>query len=103
VSKIGNFLVFNNGYHAAHHENAGLHWSKLPEAHAKIAHLIDPRLNEQSIFGFCFRSYVLGFFSSRFRTRQIGRPAYDPPDQGALDLRTADVDAVEAGTNAEMA
>jgi fatty acid desaturase len=103
VSRVGNFLVFNNGYHAAHHENAGLHWSKLPEAHAKIAHLIDPELNQNSIFGFCFRAYVLGLFSSRFRTRQVGRPAYEPPDQGALDLSTAEVDAVEAGTNAEMA
>lgn len=103
VSKLGNFLVFNNGFHAAHHENAGLHWSKLPEAHARISDQIDPALNQQSIFGFCFRSYVLGFFSDRFRTRQIGRPAYAPPDDGAVDLRTADVDAVEAGTNADMA
>ncbi len=46
VSKLGNFLVFNNGYHTAHHESAGLHWSKLPAAHAKIAHLIDPALNQ---------------------------------------------------------
>lgn len=103
VSKLGNFLVFNNGFHAAHHENAGLHWSKLPEAHARISDQIDPALNQQSIFGFCFRSYVLGFFSDRFRTHQIGRPAYAPPDDGAVDLRTADVDAVEAGTNADMA
>ena len=45
VRKLGNWFVFNNGYHTAHHESAGLHWSKLPEAHAKIAHLIDPELN----------------------------------------------------------
>ena len=43
VGKLGNWLVFNNGLHTAHHESAGLHWSKLPEAHAKIAHLIDAR------------------------------------------------------------
>lgn len=103
VSKIGNFLVFNNGFHAAHHENAGLHWSKLPAYHATIADKIDPELNQSSIFGFCFRSYVLGIFSDRFRTHQIGRPAYEPPTGEGLDLRTADVDAVEAGTNAEMA
>ena len=103
VSKLGNWLVFNNGYHTAHHESAGLHWSKLPEAHAKIAHLIHPDLNQGSIFGFCIRSYVLGFFNERYRTHQVGRAAYEPPDGGEIQLQTASVAAVEAGVNASMA
>jgi fatty acid desaturase len=103
VSKLGNFLVFNNGYHAAHHESAGLHWSKLPEAHAKIAHLIDPELNQQSIFGFCLKAYLLGALSERFRTKQVGRAPYDPPMGGEVKLETAAVPAVEAGVNASMA
>jgi fatty acid desaturase len=103
VSKLGNWMVFNNGYHAAHHEAAGLHWSKLPEAHAKIAHFIDPELNQQSIFGFCLKAYLLGAFSERFRTKQIGRAAYDPPNGVELKLETAAVSAVEAGVNASMA
>jgi fatty acid desaturase len=103
VSKLGNWLVFNNGYHTAHHESAGLHWSKLPEAHAKIAHLIHPELNQSSIFGFCLRAYLLGVFSERFRTKQIGRAPYDPPYGAELKLETAGVSAVEAGVNASMA
>jgi beta-carotene hydroxylase len=103
VSKLANWFVFNNGYHTAHHESAGLHWSKLPEAHAKIAHLIDPELKQQSIFGFCLRAYLLGAFSERFRTRQVGRAPYDPPGGGELELETASVSAVEAGVNASMA
>ncbi len=103
VSKFANWFVFNNGYHTAHHESAGLHWSKLPEAHAKIAHLIDPVLKQHSIFGFCFRAYLLGAFSERFRTRQVGRAPYDPPGGGKLQLETAAVSAVEAGVNASMA
>jgi beta-carotene hydroxylase len=103
TSLLGNWLVFNNGYHAAHHESAGLHWSKLPEAHAKIAEFIDPALNQKSIFGFCLTAYLLGAFSERFRTRQVGRPPYDPPDGAALKLQTASVSAVEAGVNASMA
>ncbi len=27
--KLLNFLLFNNGYHLAHHENPATHWSKL--------------------------------------------------------------------------
>ena len=97
VSKLGNFLVFNNGFHAAHHEAAGLHWSRLAEAHAKIAHLIDPELNQASIFGYIFQAYVLGIFSDRMRTHQVGRAAYDPPDGGDVDITSAAVTAVEAG------
>ncbi len=102
VGKLGNWLVFNNGYHAAHHESAGLHWSKLPAAHAKIAHLIDPSLNEPSILWYILRAYVLGMFSERFRTKQVGRAPYDPPGGAALDLRTASVAAVEVGVNDSM-
>lgn len=102
-SNLGNWLVFNNGYHTAHHESAGLHWSKLPAAHAKIAHLIHPDLNQPSIFGFVLRAYLLGALSDRFRTKQVGRAPYDPPGGGELSLETAEVSAVEAGVNASMA
>jgi beta-carotene hydroxylase len=103
VSKLGNWLVFNNGYHTVHHESAGLHWSKLAEAHAKVAHLIHPELNQSSIFGYCLKAYLLGVFSERYRTKQIGRAPYDPPDGSAVKLETADVAVVEAGVNASMA
>jgi beta-carotene hydroxylase len=77
VSKLGNFLVFNNGFHAAHHESPGVHWSKLPERHARIEAAILPELKQKSIWGFCLRSYLLGAFSRRFRTRQLGRAPFD--------------------------
>jgi beta-carotene hydroxylase len=81
VGRLGNWLVFNNGLHAAHHENPGSHWSELPARHAEIAHEIHPDLRRKSIFGFCIRAYLLGAISERFRTKQIGRAAYDPPGE----------------------
>jgi fatty acid desaturase len=103
VSKWANWWVFNNGFHTAHHESAGLHWTKLPEAHAKIAHLVDPSLNDSTIIDYTLRAYVLGLFSDRYRTHQVGRAAYDPPQGGEVNLETASVAAVEAGVNASMA
>jgi fatty acid desaturase len=66
-----NIMLFNNGFHTVHHERAGIHWSKTPEAHAKIAHLIDPALNEPSFWGYMIRTYILGLFSSRFQTKSM--------------------------------
>jgi fatty acid desaturase len=100
-SPLGNWLVFNNGYHAAHHESPGLHWSKLPDAHARIAGSIHQDLKQPSIFRFCLRAYLLGALSEGFRTKQIGRAPYDPP-VGRVNVETASVAAVEAGVNASM-
>ena len=100
VSKWNNWFVFQAGYHTVHHEHAGTHWSKYGELHAARAHLIAPELNESSIFSFCFKNYVLGVFTDKYRTRQVGRAAYDEP---AAKLETDSVSAVEAGINANIA
>ncbi len=34
TSPIGNWLLFNNGFHTAHHIDPNLHWSALPALHA---------------------------------------------------------------------
>lgn len=39
-----NIFTGNLGFHTAHHVKPGLHWSKLPEFHASIAHKIPPHL-----------------------------------------------------------
>jgi len=85
VGGAANWLVFNSGYHTAHHEKAGAHWSTLPELHATLADQIDPELNQPSIAGYLLRSYVLGVFSARFLPRQVGRPAYEAPAIDAVD------------------
>jgi hypothetical protein len=61
-------MMFNNGYHTAHHHRASIHWSKLPEAHAKIKHQIAPHLNESLIWVYLFKAYIAAPFVSSFRT-----------------------------------
>jgi fatty acid desaturase len=101
VSRLGNFLVFNNGFHAAHHESPGTHWSLLPQQHAKIEAEISPELKQQSIWAFCLRSYLLGAIHPRFRTRQLGRAPFERDGVILAPALAGDeVQAVEAGTNA---
>ena len=66
-----NFLLFNNGLHTIHHHKAGLHWSKVPEAHAEIEHNIDPILLERSFWWYIFRAYFLSIFIPKFRTNSM--------------------------------
>ncbi len=45
-----NRLTGNLGYHTAHHHRQGVHWSKLPELHARIAPNIPAHLYRKSTF-----------------------------------------------------
>ncbi|MGC4087794.1 MAG: fatty acid desaturase [Polyangiaceae bacterium] len=66
VNPLFNWLTFDNGYHTVHHEQPGLHWSLLHDAHVARAARIDPRLNQDSIFGYCMQAYVVGSLARRF-------------------------------------
>lgn len=102
VSPTLNFLLFNNGLHAAHHENPGMHWSKLPEVHAKIAPMINPVLNQTSVWWYWFRQYLLTPLVPTLGTVQMGPGPDHPPNGGRIQgIASADVDLGEAGTNAE--
>lgn len=60
VGKAFNWIMCNNGYHTIHHNKAGLHWSKLAEAHERdVVPRIDPSLDERSMVWYLFRTYVL--------------------------------------------
>ncbi|MBE0538859.1 MAG: fatty acid desaturase [Ignavibacterium sp.] len=66
-----NFMLFNNGYHTIHHHKAGLHWSKVPEAHKEIEQNINPILLERSFWWYIVRSYILSIFIPKFRTNSM--------------------------------
>lgn len=59
VSPVLNALLFNNGYHTVHHMTPGLHWTKTPEAHAKVAHRIHPALLQRSWWGYMIWTFLL--------------------------------------------
>jgi beta-carotene hydroxylase len=71
TGKILNAILFNNGYHTVHHDNASMHWSLAKAAHSKIEHTIHPSLLEKSFWGMIFRVYILGLFSARFQTKSM--------------------------------
>jgi fatty acid desaturase len=58
VGRLGNWLLFNAGDHAAHHNRPALHWSELPRLHAELAPRIPARLNEPSVLGYLARTAV---------------------------------------------
>jgi beta-carotene hydroxylase len=103
VSPTLNFLLFNNGLHAAHHENPGEHWSRLKVVHERIAPKIEPVLLQNSVWWYWFRQYLLAPFFPRLGTVQLGRGPMNPPPEMARGRVTLDVELGEAGSNAPSA
>jgi beta-carotene hydroxylase len=101
VGRFVNFMLFNNGLHAAHHENPGEHWSQLRVVHDRIAPNIDPSLLQKSLLVYWVRQYLLTPFFPQLGTRQLGRGPMNPPDQLRRGPGTADVELGEAGSNAQ--
>jgi beta-carotene hydroxylase len=87
-SKFLNFFLFNNGFHGAHHEKPNLHWSLLPEYHAKnIRPHIHPNLDRESLIKYLFEAHI---YPGK-RVDYLGNPVVLPP-------KTVDKDWV-AGVN----
>lgn len=59
TGRFTNWLLFNNGYHTAHHLDPHLHWSAIPALHAAIAKHIPAQLNERSATRYMVRR-ILG-------------------------------------------
>jgi fatty acid desaturase len=59
VGKVFNFFTLNNGFHGVHHRYPGLHWSLMPEVHAKeFAPTIHPALEQKSLFVYMFKAFI---------------------------------------------
>jgi fatty acid desaturase len=56
LSGFENWILFNNGYHAAHHLKAAVHWSELPQLHRdRVAPFKDSEFLESSFFWFLLK------------------------------------------------
>ena len=59
TGRFFNWLMVNNGYHGIHHEQPTLHWTLLPEAHARLIQpYIHPALDQPSIFVYLVKRFV---------------------------------------------
>lgn len=80
-----NFFAFNNGYHGIHHDEPGLHWSLLPQAHAeRVKPGLHPNLEQPSLPAYLFKTFIYPGKRVTFE----GTP-YAPP-------KTPDADWVQA-------
>ena len=61
TGRFANWLLFNNGYHTAHHMFPTAHWSKLRIIHERvIAPQLSSALNERSLWLCIWRRFILG-------------------------------------------
>ncbi len=67
ISPLTNFMLFNNGYHTAHHYRASVHWSLLPQTHASIADKIDSRLIEKGFWNYMIKTYFVAPLLPKYR------------------------------------
>ncbi|MEL6187019.1 MAG: fatty acid desaturase [Myxococcota bacterium] len=73
-----NWITFNNGYHGIHHMYPSMHWSLLPDAHARLlAPHIHPQLDQPNIALYLWRAFG---WPGR-RTTFDGQP-YEPKPAG---------------------
>jgi fatty acid desaturase len=91
VGKLFNWVHFNNGYHGMHHEEPGLHWSLLPEAHARLLHpTIHPALEQKSLALYLVRMLVLPGKRVTYDGKPVVVPATRERDEEWISMPTAD-------------
>lgn len=85
TGRLFNWVTLNNGFHAMHHEQPGLHWADLPAAHAeRLSPHIHPALEQRSLPVYLWKTFV---WPGR-RSTYDGKPL-EPADVGDRDWVSA--------------
>jgi fatty acid desaturase len=85
VGTVFNWFHFNNGFHAIHHAEPGLHWSLLPAAHASRVHPhVHPALEQRSLAVYLLHALL----SPGRRVRYDGSPVVLPEEGRDEDWMT---------------
>jgi fatty acid desaturase len=93
VGKIVNWWTYNNGYHTIHHMEPGLHWSLLPEAHAaRVTPHIHPNLDQASLLGYIWRTFVWPGKRLRYDGKPMELPAEGPDEEWIPRPRDVEAD-----------
>jgi fatty acid desaturase len=96
VGALFNWFTFNNGFHGVHHEDPGLHWSELSEAHRQRYHgRIAPALEQPSLLVYLFRTYVLSATRRRFDGTPMGKVVPAPDEDWIPRPRAAEAASAE--------
>ena len=67
-----NPLLFNIGYHTAHHEHSRTHWTELSALHwLTYRQRIAPQLNEAGLLPYMARVFLLGTLLPRYRSTSL--------------------------------
>lgn len=92
TSKLFNFLVFNNGYHGAHHQKPNLHWSKYPDYHKEFVepHL-HPNLNLNSFLAYIIKAYVYPGKRVDYLSNPIPKPVAEKDGDWVADVQSSEV------------
>jgi fatty acid desaturase len=81
VGRWLNWWTFNNGYHGIHHMKSSLHWSLLPEAHAKeLAPHVHPELDQKSLIAYCLRAFLFPGTRMTFDGKPVVLPELKPDE-----------------------
>ena len=63
INPISNWLLFNSGFHLAHHLNPRLHWQDLRRYHfSEVAQHVPPQIVHNSILGCIYTLYLKTLF-----------------------------------------
>jgi fatty acid desaturase len=77
-----NWIIFNNGYHGAHHNKPNLHWSLLPEYHDKhIRPNLHRNLDRTSLISYLVEAHI---YPGK-RLDYLGNPVVLPPSESDKD------------------